>query len=300
MEPASAAVVVVGSVNQDLVFTVARLPAPGETVGGAGFVELGGGKGANTAASAATMTPTYLIAAVGDDDAGRAATSELESLGVSCEFVQILSGEPTGRAGILTGPDSNVIAVAPGANAAIDVHDITTALMSVAERHPAAVCLVNGELDDDAVNAAIVAATEAGLRVAYNVSPARPLTAAAAACRPIIVVNEIEIAQLAQAMGRATTSDPVACAQALVGEFDRVVVTLGPDGVVAARDGELLTRPADPTEVVDTVGAGDAFFGSFGAAFASGATLDDAVTAGMRAAALAVASVGARGWLARR
>ena len=287
-------VVVVGTVNLDLVFAVERLPAANETVGGATYTEIGGGKGANTAAAAATGATTSLIAAVGDDAAGAAALDELETLQVRCDHVEVIAGVPTGRAAIVTGSDGNQIAVAPGANAALSLAHIERSIDALAGVHPRAVCLVSGELDDAAMVTAITTASNAGWRVLVNLSPARPLPADAAACRPWLMVNEIEAEQL------TGVSDPTRMASALLDRTDVAVVTLGPDGVSAASraTGEF-RRPALAADVVDTVGAGDACCGAFGAALASGAELAAALDAGLAASAAAVAAPGARGWLTR-
>src|SRR3954451_4368398 len=114
-------VVVVGSINADLVVAVERLPAPGETVSGGRFARHGGGKGANQAVAAARLGATVaMIGAVGDDDLGEAALRELADEGVDVSGVVRLPGEPTGVALIaVDAAGENQIAVASGANAAL-------------------------------------------------------------------------------------------------------------------------------------------------------------------------------------
>src|SRR3954447_22758451 len=115
-------VVVVGAVNVDLVVVAPTLPGPGETVVGGGLQTFGGGKGANAAVAAARSGATvHLIAAVGDDDHGRAALAELEAEGVDVSGVAVLSGQSTGVALIVVDEaGENQIAVGAGANAAIE------------------------------------------------------------------------------------------------------------------------------------------------------------------------------------
>src|SRR3954447_13968142 len=115
-------VVVVGSINVDLVVTLDTLPAPGETVIGGRFARHGGGKGANQAVAAARAGARVRFAgAVGDDDFGAAARGELEAEGVDVAAVAVLDGEATGVALISVARDGdNQIAVASGANARVD------------------------------------------------------------------------------------------------------------------------------------------------------------------------------------
>src|SRR3954469_9547256 len=115
-------VLVVGSVNVDLVVTLDRLPAPGETVIGGRFARHGGGKGANQAVAAARAGASVrFVGAVGDDDFGAAALDELEREGVDVSAVVRLVGEPTGVALVAVDREGrNQIAVASGANARVD------------------------------------------------------------------------------------------------------------------------------------------------------------------------------------
>src|SRR3954468_7389546 len=115
-------VVVVGSINADLVVTLDRLPAPGETVIGGRFARHGGGKGANQAVAASRAgARVRFVGAVGDDDFGAAALAELEAEGVDVSAVARLRDEPTGVALIAVDRDGrNQIAVASGANARVD------------------------------------------------------------------------------------------------------------------------------------------------------------------------------------
>lgn len=290
----SGPVVVVGTVNLDLSFGIDRLPEPNETLVGATFEELGGGKGANSAAAAAaTGTPAFLLAAVGDDRAGVDALAELRGYGVDTSHVVVLDGVPTGRAACITAPDANVIVVAGGANGRLDVAAVRRGLADLGESHGGGACLVNGELPDDLVEAAIGAANAAGMTVLYNASPARPLTNAMAEVHPLLVVNEVEAAQL------AGTDDPRSAARQLGELHGAVVVTLGAAGVLGFVDGHMLERPALAVDVVDTVGAGDAFGGTFAGHLASTGDFAGAIDAGIAAGARAVSTRGARTWLTR-
>jgi len=285
-------VVVVGTVNLDLCFAVDRLPLNNETLTGAGFSQVGGGKGANTAAAAAASAATsVLIAAVGDDDAGAAALAELRGYGVDTSFVQVIPGIPTGRAGIVTAPTANTIVVAAGANAHLNPTHLRWALGQVVEPSGSGVCLISGELGDELIEVAALAAADAGLAVAINLSPARSLSSGVVRSRPLVIVNEVEASQL------VGSDNPAAAARLLRDHFGSAVVTRGADGAIGATDAEVFERSALEVECVDTVGAGDAFAGALVAVLSATQELTAAVDAGIAAGARAVRHRGARTWI---
>src|SRR3954451_12614473 len=170
------AVVVVGSVNADLVVSVGRLPRPGETVTGGTFARHGGGKGANQAVAAARMgARVALVAAVGADDLGDEALRELAAEGVDVSAVARFDGAPTGVAAIVVDDDGrNQIAVASGANARLAGDAVEAALDGLLEQ--GAVVLLGHEVPEAAVLAGIRAARAAGRLVVLNpaAGPAPP------------------------------------------------------------------------------------------------------------------------------
>lgn len=283
-------VLVVGTVNVDLVFSVDRLPEPGETLGHATYRELGGGKGANTAAAAAASgAETRLVAAVGTDPAGQQALRELEDLRVDVSGVQLIGGVPTGRAGIFSAPGTNSIVVAPGANEHLSADHVIEQI----GRTPQEVCFASGELADQLLDTVAEACRDQRVPLVYNASPARPLTETLLAAVSILVVNEIEATQL------TGHTDPEEAVTTLAGGLTGVVLTLGADGVVAVFGDQRLVLPAEEVTVVDTVGAGDAFTGAFLASWSDHADPAAAIAAGVHAGARAVAAPGARGWISR-
>src|ERR687895_2415220 len=176
------AVVVVGSVNVDLIVRVPRLPLRGETVIGGTFSRAPGGKGANAAAAAARLgARTWFVGLVGRDDLGREARNDLEGAGVDVSGVGEVD-EPTGVAAILVDDAAeNVIAVASGANAAVTPEHVRAAMNGVdAER---GVVLSNLEIPERAVSAAAQAAVDRRWPFVLNPAPARRLPAeVVAAC----------------------------------------------------------------------------------------------------------------------
>jgi ribokinase len=289
--PRASTVVVVGTVNLDLVFAVDRLPVPGETVTGGVYAELGGGKGANAAAAAALVARTHLVAAVGDDAAGRAALDELVTLGVDVTAVAVLAGIATGRAGIFTSATENSIVVAPGANHAMSADHVASVIGGIADRHAGGVCLVSAELDGELVDIALDTAEAQGMLPVFNGSPVRPFSDAVRRTRPVLVVNRLEAEQL------SGVADPAAAAAELLQVCRAAVVTCGAEGVVAATNEGLVELAAHPATVVDTTGAGDAFTGGFAAALATSRQVTEALDAGLAAAARAVGHHGARTWI---
>ena len=302
-----AQVLVVGSVNVDLVVTVAALPRPGETVTGGTFAEHDGGKGANQAVAAARAgADVRICGAVGDDPHGRRARAALEAAGVDTAALATVDA-PTGVALItVAAGGENAIAVASGANHAVDPAGAAAAVAALDPRR--AVVVLSLELDDAPLLAAARQAHERGITLVLNPAPARPLDPALLACAPLLTPNAHEASTL------AGIPDPAAAARTLSARTGApVVVTLGAAGaLVVVPGGAAHTLPAPRVDVVDTTGAGDVFTGvlattlaslrdaeghrgSLDGAAASRERLHDAAQRAVAAAAAAVSRPGARG-----
>jgi ribokinase len=283
----SADVVVVGSVNADLVVTVERLPRAGETVTGGTFARHGGGKGANQAVAAARAGASVaLVGAVGADDLGDEALRELAAEGIDVSAIARLDA-PTGVAAIVVdGRGENQIAVASGANAALGAEAVEAALRSL---EGSGVVLLGHEVPEAAVVAGARCAKAAGWRVVLNPAPARPVANAVVEAGPLLTPNADEARELA---GEA---DPEVAGRALAKRTGApVLVTLGAEGALLI-DGETCERlPAPVVEVVDTTGAGDAFNGALAAELARGATVRAAAERAIATAARATTTAGAR------
>jgi ribokinase len=274
-------VVVVGSINVDLVVTLERLPAPGETVIGGEFARHGGGKGANQAVAAARAgARVRFVGAVGADEFGDAALAELRDEGVDVSAVARLTGAATGVALIAVDSEGrNQIAVASGANARVDAEAVAAA----GALEAGDVCLLGFEVPDAALVAAARAAASAGARIVLNPAPARAIPEALLGLDAVLTPNEQE----AEALGGA---------EALAARTGApVVVTLGAEGA-RLLDGDSATPlPAPAVEVVDTTGAGDVFNGVLAAGVAAGLHLDEAARRAVDAASTSVQAPGARG-----
>jgi ribokinase len=282
-------VVVVGSVNVDLVVSAPSLPAAGETVTGGRFGQFGGGKGANQAVAAARLGASVsFVGAVGEDAFGDGALRELESEGIDVSAVVRRPGVPTGVALIVVdAAGENQIAVASGANAEV-------AGEGVELPQGGGVVLLGHEVPDAPLVAAARAAVAAGWRVVLNPAPAREIARDVLAARPILTPNASEAAQLTGA------GDPAEAARRLRERTGApVLVTLGADGALLL-DEELERFPAPKVDVVDTTGAGDTVNGALAAELAGGRPLRDAVAFALAAAALSTRAEGARGGMPRR
>src|SRR4051794_25390369 len=163
-------VIVAGSINADLVVTLPRLPAAGETVAGGEFSRHGGGKGANQAVAAARMgARVTMVGAVGDDDLGSDAIAALEAEGIDASAVARLDGIATGVALIaVDSAGENQIAVASGANAAVDAGAVGSAVSAADD----GLLLLNHEVAEEVI---LAAARAAKGRIVLNPAPARRL-----------------------------------------------------------------------------------------------------------------------------
>jgi len=268
-------VVVVGSLNVDLVTHVERHPKPGETVLGAGLERLAGGKGANqSVAASAAGAAVVMVGAVGSDEAGSAYVARLSALGIGAASIRVVPDRPTGHALIAVDEaGENTIVVVPGANAELAVDDLEV-LESVG---PGDIVLLQLEVPPEVVAAAARRASVKGARVVLNLSPYAALPPDVVALADPLVVNEHEALLLADSEAMPAS----------------LVVTFGAAG--AAWDGEQLTGPVvDQAEVLDTTGAGDAFCGALSAALVAGADRHAALQAALAAGADAVGHPGAQ------
>jgi ribokinase len=275
-------VVVVGSFMTDLVVRAPRRPVAGETVVGSSFAEHLGGKGCNQAVAASRAgAATALVGRVGADAHGRRFLDLLAREGIDATHVTVDDVEGTGVATPLVEPSgANSIVIVPRANHRVGEVDVAAAADALATT---AVLLLQLELPLVAVAAAARRAHAAGATVVLNPAPAAEDLDGLVGVVDVLVPNEVEAAML------TGTEDPLAAARLLRDRFHAaVIVTLGADGCLLVHDGGVERVPAHAVDVVDTVGAGDAFCGGLGARLAAG---DDLVTAARYANAAGALSV---------
>lgn len=310
----SGRVIVVGSVNIDLVVSVDRMPLPGETVTGGRFARHHGGKGGNQAVAAARLDArTAFVGAVGGDSFGVEARAALAAEGIDLRGLATLEHEATGIAMIVVdAAGENSIAVAGGANAAL-TPDLVGRGLGTLRPGPADVVLVGHEIPTESTREALRLGRAAGALTILNPAPATDLDGTILALADVLTPNRGELAILtggvagvagvAGAAGAVVPVGPLGliaslaslAATLLVGDSDRtVLVSLGSDGALLVEAGGTTVLDPLTVTVVDTVGAGDTLNGALAAGLATGLELSVAARRAVAAASLAVTRAGAR------
>ena len=286
-------IVVVGSLNMDLVMRTPRVPVGGETLNGHEFSTLPGGKGANQAVACARLgAQVSMIGQVGEDGFGRTLRDGLIADGIDVSGIKQTSAVGTGVAMILVEDiGQNRIVLAAGANGALTPADIDGCAAVI---KGAAMLVVQLEVPMPVVQRAVEIAHAAGVAVLLNPGPAAPLPESIWPLVDILVPNETE----ASLLSGVTVSDaPSAYAAAKIFRqrgMNCVLITLGANGVAVIDDAGERHLPAHVVKAVDTTAAGDTFIGGISAALVEGLTLDEAVALGQRASALCVTRHGAQ------
>ncbi|MCS6888413.1 MAG: ribokinase [Chloroflexus sp.] len=282
-------IIVVGSLNMDLVVRAPRHPQPGETLIGSDFQTFPGGKGANQAVAAARLgARVRMIGRVGVDAFGETLLAAAQHDGVDTTFVQRDPDAPTGVALItLDAQGQNTIVVAPGANMRVSEADVERAEAIFAG---ADALLMPLECPLTAVMAATRLARKHGVKVILNPAPAQPLPIDLLAQLDYLVPNQPELQTLAEGETDVAKATEYVRRQGV----KSVVVTQGEAGAMLVSDDHTTQVPAFHVPVVDTVAAGDAFVAAFCVALAEGKTPLEAVRWGNAAGALTVTRSGAQ------
>jgi ribokinase len=295
----TAKIVVVGSLNMDLVVRASRIPAPGETIIGSDFRPVPGGKGANQAVAAARLgAQVAMVGRLGQDAFADSLQDNLAKAGVDHTFVLQDSKAATGVA-LITVDDTgeNSIVVASGANMRLSPADVEAAEATIAA---ASVLLLQLESPLDTVARAAEVARMHGVKVILNPAPAQPLPATLLSLVEVLIPNEGETSLLT-GMPVENQGQAEAAATALrelgVGT---VILTLGARGALLASQTETKLFPAFKVTPVDTTAAGDAFVAGFGLALAEGKSFSEATRWGCAAGALATTQLGAQPSLPNR
>jgi ribokinase len=288
-------IVVVGSLNADLVVRVARFPSAGETTTGQELVVHPGGKGANQAYAAGRLgARVNMVGRVGGDDAGRLLLSSLAGAGVDVDAVGRDSGERTGTALItIDASGQNQIVIVPGANGLLSPADVESRRDLIAS---AGFLLLQLEVPLVTVEAAARVGRDAGAVVILDPAPARVDCLKILPLVDYVTPNETELAALVGEPGRRLgAGEARALARALLEWGPRkVVAKLGAEGACRiSAEGER-AWPALPVSAVDTTAAGDVWNGAFATALADGADESEAGEFANAAAAISVTRAGAQ------
>jgi ribokinase len=284
-------IVVVGSLNMDLVVTAPRHPQPGETILGGEFNTFPGGKGANQAVAAARLNaPVVMIGRVGNDAFGDQLLETLTHDQVDTAYVVRDKNSSTGIALItVAASGQNTIVVASGANARVSPEQI---LSAEATFEGARVLLLQLECPLPAVAQAIQLARKHNVPIVLNPAPAQTLSASLLAEVDYLIPNQTELALLT---GSPASAPPQLAASLLQQSGIRhVIITLGEGGVLIVEGGQTVHLPAYQVPVIDTTAAGDAFVGAFAVALMENYSTHEAAIWGNAAGALAVGRAGAQ------
>ncbi len=290
-------VLVIGSMNMDIVVGVDELPKKGETLMATRQVAYSaGGKGGNQAMAAGMAgADTAMLACVGDDDFGSILRKKLESGGVDCSRVRAVKGIPTGQAFIsVDSHGSNNIIVAAGANGEVSRSYIEQQddLLKASD-----IVLMQMEIPFETVLYTAKRAHELGKTVILNPAPAPDdLPDGLLSCVDYLTPNETELAKLAGTQGDPEDMAVIeeGAGRILSRGVKQLIVTLGEKGILFVSPEEKKVYPTVKVEAVDTTGAGDCFNGAFAAALAEGKDIPAAVRFANAAASISVTRKGAQ------
>jgi ribokinase len=286
-------IVVLGSLNMDLVVRTEVMPRPGETVRGSEFHTIPGGKGANQAAAAARLgAQVEMVGRVGNDAFGPVILDNLRSQGVRAAQVVVDPDAASGIALIIVdGHGENSIVVAAGANGRVSLDDVRSVRDLIAG---ARYLVMQLEIPLDSVRSAITMANELGIPVILNAAPAIQVPEGFLQGVHYLVANESE----ARALTGISVDDLPAAERAgrelLARGVPAAIITLGANGALLVTSAATTHVPARRVRVVDTTAAGDAFIGGLTVALLRNLPLVEAVRYATCAGTLATTVLGAQ------
>jgi len=286
-------IVVIGSSNIDLIMKMHHLPEMGETVTGAKFMQVYGGKGANQAVAAARAGGNVtFVSCVGEDAYTPQMVHNYKKDGIDIRFVFEEKGVASGHALIMIDDSGeNIISVASEANNLLLPEKIDVASPAF---NDAAMIVMQYEIPEETIKYVIDLANRKNIPVLWNCAPARAFDLSYIPRINILVLNEVEAGFLA-GMTVENETDAEKAAQKLVDSgVEKVIITLGSKGAFVVTKTEKVSVPAFKVEAVDTTAAGDTFCGAFAVALVEGKSLKEALQFASAAAAISVTRMGAQ------
>ena len=262
-------VVVIGSINMDMVVRAASIPMPGQTVSGHHFSTVPGGKGANQAVAAARCgARVSMIGRVGNDDFGQRLLLGLKANNVDTTAVMVSEGVHTGCATIIVDDNGeNAICVAGGANLLLSIEDIDEQIDLITQ---ADIIVMQLEIPQETAVYALQQAHRSKIPVILNPAPAPEVINPSLFDADVLIPNQDETTRLCGEPAGDVHAAKLA-GSALIGQGAKnVVITLGKRGALALNTEHISQIPPYCTSIVDTTGAGDAFCGAFAVAFTRG------------------------------
>lgn len=281
-------ILVIGSLNADLVVRSPRFPQPGETISGSDLLTIPGGKGANQAVAAARQNVNVaMVGRVGKDNFAPFLIENLNSNHVNASHVA-QDNVATGTAIIVVDENGqNSIVLSPGANGKVDSQDVDSA-------PDAKILLLQFEIPMDSVLYAAKRYKAKGTTVILNPAPARQIPDELLAAVDILVPNESELSLLTNMHVTDVKSAELAAKEILKHGVKTVIVTLGSKGALVVTSSQVTQVDTYKVNVVDTTAAGDAFIGGFASAILRKKSLEKSVRYGCACGALATTKLGAQ------
>lgn len=285
-------IVVIGSLNYDIILKVSRLPELGETFPASGVTFSAGGKGANQAVQAAKLgIKTYMVGCVGKDPQGDMLIQTAQIYGLDTTYLRRVD-VPSGMSSVHAVEDGSVYAtIVRGANFAITKEDIDAAESAMQD---AAIVILQMEIPMEINAYAISVAKKCGCKVMLNAAPAEKVSDDFMKNCDIIVVNEVEAAFY---LGQEITNQSVAeqGAAALAEKYSAdIIMTLGKLGAVVCENRKTSFVPSKKVNAIETTGAGDSFIGATGYALIQGMNLTQACEFATCCSAITVCRLGAQ------
>jgi ribokinase len=288
-------IIVVGSLNMDLVVRMPKIPRPGETLLGGVFKTFPGGKGANQAVAAARLgVHVTMIGCIGNDSFGQEMRATLAKEGIDTTHILVHPDEATGVALIqVDAQGQNSIAVASGANFHLTSTNVEKAMQIIGEFNALVMPL---ETPLETIYTATDIAARKGAKVILNPAPAQILEKDLLQLVDVLLPNEYEIAFMT-GMQLQSASDINYAAEKLLSLGPRnLIVTMGSQGAILFNEKKARPTiiPAWQVQAVDSTAAGDCFVGALAVGLCEGKSITAAAKFASAAAAISVTRIGAQ------
>lgn len=285
-------ILVIGSLNMDLVTNVTRIPKIGETLLGDGFREIPGGKGANQAVAIGRLGGNVkMLGMVGEDSYAQALTQNLNKNSVDSELIMTSKDNSTGIAMIMVSEDGdNSIVVVPGANFELRPQHILDKYFDDVDY-----VLAQLETPLETIEQAFAKAKERGITTVLNPAPAKKLTDKLIANTDLLIPNESEFYELTSINPNSEEEIQKGAKLLYDSGIKSILLTLGKNGAYYMdKQGNKFKSPAFCVDVVDTTAAGDSFIGGVITKLSQDVPVNEAIEFGMKVGAITVGRYGAQ------